>query len=112
VAQRFGRYRMQSELRAAIANRSRLTHSDRMQSSIDALRNAHRRRRADLRLPGAIADFYCSDAVPVNPEPGEPKMRLLPYVSGLPPETDAVAPTVLSKIDVLLTSTAAFPPPD
>src|ERR1700675_685195 len=60
-----------------------MTHSGASPPSIDALRKAHLRRRAGLRLPGAITDdLYCSAADPVNPEPGMPTMRLLPYVRG------------------------------
>jgi hypothetical protein len=58
----------------------------------------------------AAPDRYCCDAVPENPVPGEPIIRLLPYVSTLPLATAEIAPAALSKIDVLLTSTAASAP--
>ena len=58
----------------------------------------------------AAPDRYCCDAMPENPVPGEPIIRLLPYVSTLPLPTAEIAPAALSKIDVLLTSTAALAP--
>jgi hypothetical protein len=60
--------------------------------------------------PRALSDLYCRGAGPVKPEPAAPTMLLLPYVSILPPPTADVAPVRLLKIDVLLTSAAAFVP--
>ena len=50
------------------------------------------RRGAGRMLVPRHSDRYCSDAVPVKPEPDEPTMLLLPYVEMWPPPTTDVAP--------------------
>jgi hypothetical protein len=53
---------------------------------------------------------YCSPAVWLKPEPGEPTMLLLPYVNMFPPFTIEVAPDAFwSSSDVAMSAPALMP---